>query len=157
MIIVDNYSGDDSHRKQFWAEYSSKYLHICHQGRRSVVIVMSFQTKILLMVVTQASYHHLSLLIYFVNIFHFHNILDPVQQPMVITNSAQSDFESKQILFVISLAWFMLCLNTIWVFLDLKILYWMFCDILYFHQNMCVISVDTKNNMLPIKCVFLFE
>ena len=71
MIIGDNYSGDDSHREQFWAEHSSEYLHICHQGRRSVVIVMSFQTKILLMVVTQASYHHLSLLIYFVNIFHF--------------------------------------------------------------------------------------
>ena len=35
IIIDDNYSGDDSHREQFWAEHSSEYLHVCHQGRRS--------------------------------------------------------------------------------------------------------------------------
>ena len=39
----------------------------------------------------------------------FNCILDPVQQPMVITNSAQKTFKSKQILFLISIAWFMFC------------------------------------------------
>ena len=36
VTIINNIEpGDDSHGEQFWAEHSSEYLHICHQGRRS--------------------------------------------------------------------------------------------------------------------------